>query len=128
MASPAEVSQMPPLGECPEPPARAGTSVNVESPQTWPYEPVELICCAVPDRPFELMSEDECKLLGHSKFEWPIWEAEYGCVRPSSRRIEDPEVCCFFTDRTYLRSVVQKPYSECVLSSNHGLNAVPLTW
>lgn len=129
MASTEQLAQTPPLGECPEVPLEQQLEQQqVEVRQTWPYDPVHLICCALPDQPFQVMSQEECTSLGHVTFEWPIWEGENGCVRPPSKQDEDPEVCCFLTDRTYLRSVVQKKYTECVLTNNEVTQAVPLTW
>jgi hypothetical protein len=58
----------------------AERSPLVETRSTWPYA-APVICCALPDRPFELMSESECTGIGGTPFVWPTWEAEYGCVR-----------------------------------------------
>lgn len=127
MPSPSEhLAQLPALDECPEPPLEDQQALNDTRP-TWPYsQPV--ICCAFPDRPFELMLQSECSALGVATFEWPDWEAEHGCVRPSSRQSEDPPVCCFYTDRSYLRNVIQAKHSECISSGNDVFHAVPLTW
>lgn len=114
------------MGECPELPEEEQKALN-DTRATWPYaQPV--VCCAFPDRPFELMLESECTAIGAVKFEWPIWEADYGCIRPPSRQDQDPPVCCFFTDNGYLRSVKQSTYTECIAASSELFDAVPLNW
>lgn len=129
MSSPSQLEQVISLDLCPElsvEQQQQQSALNATR-QRWPYsQPV--VCCALIDRPFELMTEGECIAIRASKFEWPLWEGENGCVRPPSEQSPDTPVCCFFTDRRYLRSVTQESYSECVSSGDEVLNAVPLTW